>query len=107
MFFETVLSCDSPVFYEIQHNTDRGEKSRLTNLILEECVLNVFETVNYGVNCREAAQRLAADFGINADRPPTQAVLEKRRQKSEAQQLTENERLCFSVLSEYTRLLRD
>ena len=29
----------------------------------------------------EAAQRLAADFCINADRPSTQAVLEKRIQK--------------------------
>ena len=67
--------------------------------------MNVFETVKYGVNCREAAELLAADFGINAYRPPTQAVLEKRRQKSEAQQLTENERLCFSVLSEYALLL--
>lgn len=29
----------------------------------------------------EAAQRLASDFCINADRPSTQAVLEKRMQK--------------------------
>ena len=29
----------------------------------------------------EAAQRLAADFCINADRPSTQAVLEKRIRK--------------------------
>ena len=29
----------------------------------------------------EAAQRLASDFCINADRPSTQAVLEKRIQK--------------------------
>ena len=55
----------------------------------------------------EAAQRLAADFGIDTDRPPTKEILEKRRQKTEAQQLTENERLCFPVLSDYTRVLRD
>ena len=54
----------------------------------------------------EAAQRLAADFGIDTDRPPTKKILEKRRQQTEAQQLTENERLCFSVLSDYARVLR-
>lgn len=54
----------------------------------------------------EAAQRLAADFGIDTDRPPTKEILEKRRQQTEAQQLTENERLCFSVLSNYARVLR-
>ena len=55
----------------------------------------------------EAAQRLAADFGIDTDRPPTKEILEKRRQQTEAQQLMENERLCFSVLSDYARVLRD
>ena len=55
----------------------------------------------------EAAQRLAADFGIDTDRLPTKKILEKRRQKTEAQQLMENERLCFSVLSDYARVLRD
>ena len=54
----------------------------------------------------EAAQRLASDFGIDTDRPPTKEVLEKRRQQAEAQQLMENERLCFSVLSDYARMLR-
>lgn len=51
----------------------------------------------------EAAQRLAADFGVDANQPPTKEVLEKRRQKAEAQQLMENERLCVSVLSDYAR----
>ena len=55
----------------------------------------------------EAAQRLAADFGIDTDRTPTKEFLEKRRQKTEAQQLMENERLCFSVLSDYAHVLRD
>jgi hypothetical protein len=54
----------------------------------------------------EAAQRLAADFGVDANQPPTKEVLEKRRQKAEAQQLMENERLCVSVLSDYARVLR-
>lgn len=55
----------------------------------------------------EAAQRLAADFGIDTDRPPTKKILEKRRQQTEAQQFTENERLCFSVLSDYAHVLRE
>ena len=55
----------------------------------------------------EAAQRLAADFGIDRDRPPTKKILEKRRQQTEAQQLKENERLCFAVLSDYARVMRD
>ena len=55
----------------------------------------------------EAAQRLAADFGIDTDRPPTKKILEKRRQQTEAQQLKESERLCFPVLSDYARMLRD
>ena len=55
----------------------------------------------------EAAQQLAADFGIDTNRPPTKEILEKRRQQTEAQQLMENERLCFSVLSVYARVLRD
>ena len=55
----------------------------------------------------EAAQRLAADFGIDTDRPPAKEIPEKRRQQTEAQQLMENERLCFSVLSDYARVLRD
>ena len=55
----------------------------------------------------EAAQRLATDFGIDTDRPPAKEILEKRRQQTEAQQLMENERLCFSVLPDYTRVLRD
>ena len=55
----------------------------------------------------EAAQRLTADFGIDTDSPPTKEVLKKRRQQTEAQQLMENERLCFSVLSDYAHVLRD
>ena len=62
---------------------------------------NLFELPLYG-----AAQRLAADFGIDTDRPPTKEILEKRRQRTEAQQLMENERLCFSILSDYARVLR-
>ena len=61
----------------------------------------------FGLPLYEAAQRLAADFGIDTDRPPTKEILEKRRQQTEAQQLMENERLCFAVLSDYARVMRD
>ena len=54
----------------------------------------------------EAAQRLAADFRLGPDEPPSAAALSAKRIQTEAQQLRENERLCFSVLSDYARVLR-
>ena len=109
--------------------------------------MNLFQTVKYGVSCREAAER----YGVSVNRqgkalcpfhndrhpslyvaddhyycfacgahgdvigfaanffglPPTKEILEKRRQQTEAQQLMENERLCFAVLSDYARVMRD
>lgn len=61
----------------------------------------------FGLPIYEGAQRIAADFGSDTDRPPTKEILEKRRQQTEAQQLMENERLCFAVLSDYARVMRD
>ena len=55
----------------------------------------------------EAAQKLAADFHLTPDKPPSAAALHAKRIQTEAQQLRENERLCFSVLSDYARVLRD
>ena len=55
----------------------------------------------------EAAQRLAADFHLTPDKPPSAAALHAKRIRTEAQQLRENERLCLSVLSDYARVLRD
>ena len=55
----------------------------------------------------EAAQRLAADFHLTPDKPPSAAALHAKRIRTEAQQLRDNERLCFSVLSDYARVLRD
>ena len=55
----------------------------------------------------EAAQRIAYDFGITMDKPPTKAMQEQLNRKSEAQQLRENEKLCFSALLEYFRLLQE
>ena len=61
----------------------------------------------FGLPLYEAAQRLAADFHLTPDKPPSAAALHAKRIRTEAQQLMENERLCFSVLSDYARVLRD
>lgn len=60
----------------------------------------------FGLPLYEAAQRLAADFHLTPDKPPSAAALSAKRILTEAQQLRENERLCFSVLSDYARVLR-
>ena len=49
----------------------------------------------------------AKDFGITQDKPPTKAMQEKQNRKSEAQRLRENEKLCFSALVEYYKLLQE
>ena len=61
----------------------------------------------FGLPLYEAAQRLAADFHLTPDKPPSAAALSAKRIRTEAQQLMENERLCFSVLSDYARVLRN
>lgn len=55
----------------------------------------------------DAAWKLMADFHLSPDKPPSVAALHAKRIRTEAQQLMENERLCFSVLSDYARVLRD
>ena len=55
----------------------------------------------------DAAQKLMADFYLSPDKPPSAAALHAKRIRTEAQQLMENERLCFSVLSDYAHVLRD
>ncbi len=55
----------------------------------------------------DAARKLMADFHLSPDKPPSAAALHAKRIRTEAQQLMENERLCFSVLSDYARVLRD
>ena len=54
----------------------------------------------------DAAQKLAADFHLTPGKPPNTAALHAKRIQTEAQQLRENERLCFSVLSDYAHVLR-
>ena len=61
----------------------------------------------FGLKLYEAAQKLAYDFGITQDKPPTKEVQEKQNRKSEAQRLRENEKLCFSALMAYYKLLQE
>lgn len=55
----------------------------------------------------DAARKLALDFHLAPDKPLPEAIRRKMKHKTRAQQLRENERLCFSVLNEYRRLLLD
>ena len=43
----------------------------------------------------DAARKLMADFHLSPDKPPSAAALHAKRIRTEAQQLMENERLCF------------
>ena len=61
----------------------------------------------HGLQLYEAAQKLAYDFGITQDKPPTKAMQEKQNRKSEAQRLRENEKLCFSALMAYMKFLQE
>ena len=61
----------------------------------------------YGMPVLDAVNKLAYDFGISQDKPPTKEMQEKMNRKSEAQQLRENEKLCFSALLEYMKLLQE
>ena len=55
----------------------------------------------FGISLKDAAQKLAEDFGINP-RPPTEVHIPKRH----AEPCPDSERLCISVLRDYLRLLR-
>ena len=55
----------------------------------------------------DAARKLASDFHPAPDKPLPEAIRRKKKHKTKAQQLRENEQLCFSVLNEYRRLLLD
>ena len=55
----------------------------------------------------DAARKLASDFHLAPDKPLPEAIRRKNEHKTKAQQLRENEQLCFSVLNEYRRLLLD
>ena len=61
----------------------------------------------HGLTLYDAAKKLAYDFGITQDKPPDKTMQEKLNRKSEAQRLRENEKLCFSALLEYMKLLQE
>ena len=61
----------------------------------------------YGLPVLDASNKLAYDFGISQDKPPTKETEEKLNRKSEAQRLRENEKLCFSALLTYMKLLQE
>ena len=61
----------------------------------------------FGLKLYEAAQKLAYDFDITQDKPPTKAMQEIQNRKGEAQRLKESEKLCFSALMEYYKLLQE
>ena len=65
-----------------------------------------FAAKRFGLPLYDAAQKLAADFHLTPDKPPSAAALHAKRIQAEAQLLRENERLGFSVLSDYARVLR-
>ena len=60
----------------------------------------------YDLPLHAAARKLASDFGLTPDKPPNKVIQEKQNRKSEAQRLRENEKLCFSALMEYYKLLQ-
>ena len=55
----------------------------------------------------DAARKLASDFHLAPDKPLPEVIRRKMKHQPKAPQLRENERLCFSVLNEYRRLLLD
>ena len=57
----------------------------------------------FDLSLYEAAKKLAYDFGISQDKPKQDII----RKKNEAQQLKENERLCFLRLTEDQRRLQE
>lgn len=66
-----------------------------------------FTSKLYGLSLYDAAKKLAYDFGIAQDKPPDKIMQENQNRKSEAQRLRENEKLCFSALMEYYKLLQE
>ena len=54
----------------------------------------------------DAARNLMAGFHLSPDKPPSAAAIHAKHIRTEAQQFLENERLCFSVLSDYAHVLR-
>ena len=66
-----------------------------------DLVAKLFDLSSY-----EAAQRLAADFGISTD-PGQAAVASCKPKRPHIRQFREDEMLCFRVLTDYLHLLED
>ncbi|MDA6255047.1 DNA primase, partial [Escherichia coli] len=70
-----------------------------------------FAALLHGLGKREAAVRLAEDFGVSYEKSGNAPPDRKRhnrsqpRQKSAEQRFQETERYCFRVLCDYLRLL--
>lgn len=60
-----------------------------------------FTARRFGISLKDAATKLAADFGSNP-RPPTEVHIPKRH----AEPCPDSERLCICVLRDYLRLLQ-
>lgn len=60
-----------------------------------------FTSKLFGITALEAAQKLAADFGIREARPSVLAKLKAYQTQAE------NEKLCFQVLREYLHILQN
>lgn len=60
-----------------------------------------FTSKLFGITALEAAQKLAADFGVREARPSVLAKLKAYQTQAE------NEKLCFRVLREYLHILQD
>ena len=52
----------------------------------------------FGLSLYDAARKLAADFHLAPDKPLPESICQKLKQKTKAQQLQEDERLCCAVL---------
>lgn len=59
----------------------------------------------YGLGNYEAAQKIAADFGLDP-KPPTAAAMQKPK-RPYIRQFREEEMFCFRVLTDYLHLLED
>ena len=57
----------------------------------------------FEISLKDAAEKLASDFGIDTDKPVESAIKPKHPM---IQSLKEDENYCFNVLCEYLRLLR-
>ena len=60
----------------------------------------------FGLSPYEAARKLAADFGIDPDKPPAAAALAKPK-PSEVKVFRDEERYCQGVICDYLHLLED